>query len=25
LREGLQNADLLVTEHITWALEQSQR
>jgi len=23
LREGLQNADLLVTEHITWALEQS--
>jgi len=25
LRDGLQNADLLVTEHITWALEQSQR
>jgi len=23
LRDGLQNADLLVTEHITWALEQS--
>ena len=25
LQDGLQNADLLVTEHITWALEQSQR
>jgi len=24
LLDGLQNADLLVTEHITWALEQSQ-
>jgi epoxyqueuosine reductase len=23
LQDGLQNADLLVTEHITWALEQS--
>ena len=23
LRDGLQNADLLVTEHIRWALEQS--